>query len=126
MEKPELGKQPLQIQGNGKRVGKGAEKMNELKQISKLVKQILIEDTLARNSDMFLYLKVCQRLNPSALTQPFWAVVSALKHHNLPPFETVRRSRQKIQAKHPELAGTDEVEAVRSYKEDEFREFARG
>ena len=100
--------------------------MQDLKATSKLVKQILIEDADTRNSDMLLYLKVCQKLNPSALTKPFWAVVSGLKQYNLPPFETVRRSRQKIQSKYPELAGSDEVEAVRSYKEDEFREFARG
>ena len=100
--------------------------MNQLQQTSKLVKQILIEDEAARNSDMYLYLKVCEKLNPSALSKPFWAVLVGLKFYKLPPFETVRRARQKIQAKCPELAGADEVEAVRSYKEDEYREFARG
>ena len=34
--------------------------MNNLKQISTLVKQILAEDETARNSDTFLYLKVCE------------------------------------------------------------------
>lgn len=100
--------------------------MNQLKQTSKLVKQILIDEPLARNSDMYLYLKVCQKLNPSALTKPFWNVISALKHHNLPPFETVRRTRQKIQEKQPELAGSDAVEDARAELETEYREFARG
>ena len=99
---------------------------NQMKQISKLVKQILTEDTTARNSDTFLYLQVCHHLNPSALEQPFWKVLSSLKHHNLPPFETVRRTRQKIQAECPELSGVDEVEVARAELETEYRDFARG
>lgn len=100
--------------------------MNQLQQTSTLVKQILIEDEAARNSDMHLYLKVCQKLNPSALAEPFWTVVSRLKKYNLPPFETVRRARQKIQAKCPELSASDEVEDARAELETEYREFARG
>lgn len=100
--------------------------MNQLQQTSKLVKQILIEDEHARSSDMYLYLKVCKRLNPSALFKPFMAVVAHLKDHNLPPFETVRRARQKIQEKCPELSAVDEVENARAELETEYREFARG
>lgn len=100
--------------------------MNEIINTSKLVKQILIEDKAARNSDMYLYLKVCERLNLSAMTKPFYVVVSNLKIFNLPPFETVRRARQKIQASCPELAGSDEVEEARMYREEMFREYAKG
>ena len=100
--------------------------MNQLQQTSKLVKQILIEDEATRNSDTYLYLKVCETLNPSALSKPFWMVLAGLKFYKLPPFETVRRSRQKIQRRCPELAGTDEVEEARAELETEFREFAKG
>ena len=100
--------------------------MNQLQQTSTLVKQILIEDEAARNSDVYLYLKVCERLNPSALSKPFWAVLVGLKFYKLPPFETVRRARQKIQAKCPELAASDEVEDARAELETEYRNFARG
>lgn len=100
--------------------------MDNLKRVSELVKQILTEDATARNSDTFLYLQVCHHLNPSALEQPFWKVLSSLKSYNLPPFETVRRTRQRAQEKHPELAGTDEVEAARAELEEKYREFARG
>lgn len=100
--------------------------MNNLKQISTLVKQILIEDETARNSDMFLYLKVCEKLNPSVLEKPFWLVISSLKTFKLPNFETVRRTRQKLQADFPELASAERIKEKRTEKEQEFRDFARG
>ena len=40
--------------------------------------------------------------------------------------ETVRRTRQKIQAAHPELAGIENVEAMRELREETFRNYARG
>lgn len=100
--------------------------MNNIKRTSDLVKQILIEDETARNSDTFLYLQVCHHLNPSALEKPFWQVLSGLKTYNLPNFETVRRTRQKIQADFPELASSERIKGMRAEKEQEFREFARG
>jgi hypothetical protein len=42
-----------------------------------------------------------------------------------PPFESVRRNRQKLQAAHPELAACEAVESFREEKEKEFRAFAR-
>ncbi len=99
--------------------------MNKLNQTSALVKQILTDDETARNSDMFLYLKVCEKLNPSALEKPFWLVLSSLKTFKLPNFETVRRSRQKLQADFPELASSERIKEKRTEKEQEFREYAR-
>ena len=99
--------------------------MNEIKKTSKLVKQILIESEAARNSDTALYIKVCERLNPSVLWMPFLDVMVALDALNLPPFETVRRARQKVQEKCPELAATLKVLEFREEKENEFREYAR-
>ena len=100
--------------------------MNEIQKTNNLVKDILIESEAARNSDMFLYLKVCERVSPEALQQPFHVVISSLKNLNLPPFETVRRTRQKIQADFPELASCKRVEKMKAVKEEAFREYARG
>jgi hypothetical protein len=100
--------------------------MHEIKNISKLVKDILIKYPDTRNSDTVLYLKVCETLNLSAMTKPFCVVLSSLKTLSLPPFETVRRSRQKIQRKCPELAGTDEVEEARAELEEIVRDWAKG
>lgn len=99
--------------------------MNEIIRTSKIVKEILTESEAARNSDTALYIKVCERLNPAVLWQPFLDVVVTLKENGLPPFETVRRTRQKIQEKCPELAGSERVTALREEKEEVFREYAR-
>lgn len=104
--------------------------MNELKNTSKLVKKALINHPEARNSDNYLYYVICHDLLAEiGLNIDKLSLTNALLHrkvYNLPNFETVRRSRQKIQSECPELAGTDEVEEVRAYMEEEYRDFARG
>ena len=99
--------------------------MNSIKRISSLVKDILTENAETRNSDMLLYLKVCQRIMPIVTEMPFPHVLMFYKTYNLPCFETVRRSRQRIQAENPELAGDEKVRRKRKEREAEFREFAR-
>ena len=47
-----------------------------------------------------------------------------MKEYGLPGFETVRRSRQKVQADNPELAGSEAVRRKRAKKETVYREFA--
>lgn len=101
-------------------------KSKELRNTTKIVKDILQGYPEARNSDNLLYIKVCERLNNTALHKPFWQVLASLKELNLPGFETVRRARQKIQASCPELSGDSNVEAQRMINEDIFREYAKG
>lgn len=106
--------------------------MKKLIQISNLVKDILTEIPATRNSDSFLYLKVLERIaaksdQPIDLTQltvPYF--LCNIQNLNFPYFETVRRSRQKVQEKHPELKSTAEVEAVKAEKEKAFRAYALG
>jgi hypothetical protein len=43
-----------------------------------------------------------------------------------PPFETVRRTRQFIQRKFPELSANPAVQVFRAENETVFEEFARG
>ncbi len=101
-------------------------KATELKTTQDVVKEILETNEMARNSDMALYVKVCERINPNVLSKPFWVVLLSLKEYNLPNIETVRRTRQKLQAAYPELCGNDNVEAQRKVNEEAFREYARG
>jgi len=102
-----------------------ADVMNEIKNTTKIVKEILTESEAARNSDTVLYIRVCEKLNPAVLWHPFLDVIVTLKENGLPPFETVSRARRKIQAKHPELAGSERVTVARAEKEEVFREYAR-
>ena len=102
------------------------EKSQELIRITKLVKEILTEDERARNSDLYLYIKICERINPTVLRKPFSTVMMDLKAYNLPNTETVRRTRQKMQAKHPELSGCQKITQARNENEKTYREYARG
>ena len=98
--------------------------MNDLKTVSALVKQILEDDVDARNSDNVLYLEVlryyaskkgidlCQLSVPDFLMN--------MEQKGLPAFETVRRSRQKVQATYPGVVG-----AFRARNEKVYREFAK-
>ena len=103
--------------------------MEELKNTAKLVKNILETRPKARNSDNYLYFLVCHtKLKNQGFDIRSVSLSDALLNRNfyqLPVFETVRRARQKIQAKHPELAASDEVQEIRAIKEEVFREFAR-
>lgn len=104
--------------------------MSELKNVTKTVKNILINHPKTRNSDSYLYYVICkQRLDSIGINIDKISLSQSLlyrKEYNLPIFETVRRTRQKVQEHHPELCGTDEVEEARAYLEEEYRDYARG
>lgn len=100
-------------------------KAKELKTTSEIVQLILEQNPYARNSDDYLYLKVCERINNISINLPFKQVLSKRKEYGLPAFESARRARQKLQAKNPELAGDADVEAQRMMNEEIFREYAR-
>lgn len=103
--------------------------MNELRNTTALVKEALKSNPRARNSDNYLYYLICKAklagwgVDITALS--FADGLLKRSEYNLPAFETVRRSRQKIQQHNPELAGTADVEAQRAILEDEFRNYAR-
>ena len=98
--------------------------MNELKKTSKLVKAILEQDGRARNSDSFLYLKVIEHIadakgiNLYGIPIPVFLV--SMRENGFPPFESVRRTRQKIQANFPELASCDKVAEMRLKEEMKY------
>lgn len=100
-------------------------KATELKTTTELVKEVLKDNVLARSSDDYLYYKVCEKINGMYTVLPFWKVILNRKKYGFPEFESVRRSRQKIQAAHPELAGSKEAEAGRVVNEAVFKDYAR-
>lgn len=105
--------------------------MQDLKTTKALVQSILERDTRARNSDYFLYFAVLQTIaDKHSIDLKKIAITDFLlnrEYTNLfPPFESVRRTRQKVQEKYPDLAASEEVEAGREINETAYREFARG
>ena len=98
----------------------------ELKNTSDIVKVILQKYPVTRNSDDLLYLYVCEYINGRDTDRPFWQVLKERKEYGYPPFESVRRSRQKLQAAYPELASSKVIEAHRKQNEKIYEAFASG
>ena len=103
--------------------------MKEIKSTAKIVEIILSTDKQARNSDSYLYLKVLEyQAQQMGIDIRNIALVSFLANSDrwgFAPFETVRRTRQKLQAQFPALASTKEVQAFKDAQEETFREYAR-
>ena len=104
-------------------------KSKELYTTTKLVKQILEQDKRARNSDSFLYFRVlgvlgqARKIDIDSMSVPTFLLNMA--EYGFPCFETVRRTRQKLQQHYPELAANSDVEAQRMLNEEEYRDYAR-
>lgn len=104
-------------------------KSKELQTTTELVKSILEKHPESRNSDNVLYYYVCafvgkeKGLDIEKMSMPMFLL--NLKQWGFPQFESVRRTRQKLQASHPELAGNSTVEAQRVMNEEVFRHYAR-
>lgn len=105
-------------------------KSKELKTTTDMVKHILETVPMARNSDNHLYYWVCAMIGKQngvdihKMSMPMFLL--HLKEYGFPQFESVRRTRQKLQAEYPELAGNDRVEGQRMLNEEVFRDYARG
>ena len=98
---------------------------HRLFEIKSLVKDILEDNEKARNSDNILYAQICYTIKPSVAQIPFGEVMVNLDRYGLPPFESVRRARQKLQAERPDLRPCDEVELFRAENETAYKEFAK-
>lgn len=103
--------------------------MDDLNTTTKIVKHILKTEPHTRNSDSFLYLRVLEYIAdqqglmfPAMTVQYFLTNLSDLP---FPGFETVRRTRQKLQADYPDLAANASVKAMRAEKEQEYLNYAR-
>ena len=108
--------------------------MNEiinLRTTKALVKTILEEDQRARNSDNYLYSKVIEYIAEQKQLCPPLSDIDILhyllhmKDYGFPPFESVRRTRQKLQAAFPELAASKAVADQRADNETDYRNFSK-
>ena len=104
--------------------------MTELRTTTEIVKGILEDNEKARNSDSLLYLEVLrnhaakQGINLGCLSVPFF--LTAYEKLGFPGFETVRRTRQKVQATFPHLASNKRVAEFRAENEQKFKAYAVG
>ena len=100
-------------------------KVQKLKNISKIVKEILQADKRAREDDAYLIFLVVQKVNPEMAGSMFRDVMFNAKNKGI-NFESIRRCRQKIQEKNPELRPEEEIIKVRQEAEEVYRDFAIG
>lgn len=102
-----------------------------LQQLKAIVCEILKTDEQTRNSDSLLYLRVLERVSkdadggavPFSMTVAYF--LTHMKDHGFPPFESVRRARQKLQAEYPDLKACEKVAEMRKENEKEYKAFAR-
>ena len=103
--------------------------MGNLKSVAKIVHKVLEKDKKARNSDSYLYFRVLgilgQQRGMNVTMLPVSTFLINMNEWGFPPFESVRRARQKVQAQYPDLAPCKRVSEMRSENEEEYREFAK-
>lgn len=95
---------------------------------TEIVKDILHKSPRARDDDNFLYylvLKHCGRKNGIDIeSMSMTRFLLHMKEYGFPPFESVRRSRQKLQHDNPELAGSKKVTEKRREEKEVYRSYA--
>jgi len=103
--------------------------VKRIKDVEKRVRAILEVDEQARNSDSFLYLKVLQMMGAEKGVEidniPITTFLLTMSELGFPPFESVRRSRQKLQEHFPELRPCDAVAEARADNEIVVREYVK-
>ena len=97
--------------------------MKNIKRTNELVQRILLDYPDSRGSDDTLYKYVVEAINPDAAGMPFCHVLLNRNEYGLPPYESVRRSRQKIQEMYPMLRASKEVEEARAENEQAVRDY---
>lgn len=95
--------------------------MENIKNIEKKVRGILEVNNAARDSDNVLYWTILDGLSTERGT--IWSAYDVFmngKALGLPNYETVRRARQKLQEKNPELRGSKRAIERREDRERVF------
>ncbi len=93
--------------------------------ISDVVKQVLIDDERARGDDFYLYGQVMSRIDSTFESMSAKFFFNNAKELKYVPFESVRRSRQKIQAEYDILKPNENITNAREANEKVMRDYAR-
>lgn len=87
---------------------------------SETVEKILRAQPITRDDDWKLFAWACKLICPDVLKVSFDRAVWYHNEYKLPSFETIRRTRQKLQHDHPELRG--KLYLKRMEKQDEYKQ----
>ena len=97
--------------------------MKKLKKIENVVEKVLVEKEETRSNDDILYLYVCENFTDDVSSMSLKDFLLARKNLNCPPFESVRRSRQKVFSRRPELK-PEVITECREKMEEIYKEYA--
>ena len=101
----------------------------QLRNSKAIIHKILEEQPICRNSDSFLELEVlrvyAKHLNMNVDRMTVLSLFTFRDKWGFPKPETIRRNRQKLQAKYPELAPDSKIAAYRKLNEERVREYVR-
>ena len=100
-------------------------KKGELKYVSQKVEYLLRNYPETRDSDAKLYVRLCEMINPIVERVSFSVVMRYHERYGIPMPETVRRTRQKLQATYPELGASNQVSGGRYLNEEAYKEYAK-
>lgn len=98
-------------------------KLERLKNIERVVEEILRKDELARKDDCYLILEVIRRYYPFEVGKTFASVMFNAKSKGV-SFESITRARRKIQKKYPELK-VEEVAEIRDAEQEEYIKYSK-
>lgn len=96
--------------------------MSRLKTVAKMVENILRNYPVTRDDDRELIRYLYARYYGINYYMPFGKVIT---NTDLPSFESIRRTRQKLQADNEELRGSKRKEDARLEAQADYIEFAR-
>lgn len=94
--------------------------MEQLKQLNKVVKEVLEDKPETRKSDIKLIMEVFKRKGINT-SESFAALA---QDGQLGQMESITRARRKVQSDYPELKD-DNTAVFRSEREEVFREYAK-
>lgn len=95
----------------------------EIEITERIVHKVLLENQNARKDNWLLYFLVVRELKPELVNKSFEYVMC--NHLSLPAFETVTRTRRKLQREYEDLRADENMQMVRTERELEFEEYSR-
>lgn len=98
-------------------------KKERLKNLEKVVEEILRKSELAREDDCYLILEVVRKMFPLEVGKTFAKVMFNAKSKGI-SFESITRARRKVQLKYPELKNK-KISEIRNNEQQEYIEYAK-
>lgn len=97
--------------------------MSRCKKVEPLVLEILKTKEETRSDDFLLIYEVYKNYLPGLDNLSFKEVMLEHKELNIPSFETIRRTRPKLQNKYPDLLPPEDIQKLRKESEEDYRNY---